>query len=114
MYSCRVIQKGLESVGGEAQLIIIQELDGNVLKCVKDQNGNHVVQKCVECVDPRHLDFIIEAFRDHVSNVCKLYLVVTNHFFFSGLHSFHALLWLSCDSENFGKLHSCSNKSCSH
>uniref|UniRef100_A0A1I8IWQ2 PUM-HD domain-containing protein n=1 Tax=Macrostomum lignano TaxID=282301 RepID=A0A1I8IWQ2_9PLAT len=29
---------------------IVRELDGHVLKCVKDQNGNHVVQKCIECV----------------------------------------------------------------
>ena len=32
-----------------------QELDGNVLKCVKDQNGNHVVQKCIETVEPAAL-----------------------------------------------------------
>ena len=45
---------------------ISQELDGNVLKCVKDQNGNHVVQKCIETVEPACLQFIIEAFRGQV------------------------------------------------
>ena len=48
------------------QVGIIQELDSNVLKCVKDQNGNHVIQKCVECVNPSHLQFIINAFRGQV------------------------------------------------
>lgn len=43
------------------------ELDGHVLKCVKDQNGNHVVQKCIECVDPKQLQFIIDAFKGQVS-----------------------------------------------
>ncbi len=37
-----------------------------MLKCVKDQNGNHVVQKCIECVDPLHLQFIIDSFQGQV------------------------------------------------
>lgn len=45
---------------------IVRELDGHVLKCVKDQNGNHVVQKCIECVQPQALQFIIEAFQGQV------------------------------------------------
>ena len=44
----------------------MRELDGYVLKCVKDQNGNHVVQKCIECVDPGYLHFIILAFKGQV------------------------------------------------
>ncbi len=46
---------------------IVRELDGHVLKCVKDQNGNHVVQKCIECVQPQALQFIIDAFQGQVS-----------------------------------------------
>ncbi len=41
---------------------ILQELEGQVLKCVKDQNGNHVVQKVIERVEPARLQFIIDAF----------------------------------------------------
>ena len=52
--------------------LIIAELEGNVLKCVKDQNGNHVVQKCIECVDPLHLQFIIESFQGQVRSTRKL------------------------------------------
>ncbi|KAL1395800.1 hypothetical protein pipiens_002792 [Culex pipiens pipiens] len=66
MYGCRVIQKALESIPAEQQQEIVRELDGHVLKCVKDQNGNHVVQKCIECVDPVALQFIIDAFRNQV------------------------------------------------
>ena len=51
--------------------LIIAELEGNVLKCVKDQNGNHVVQKCIECVDPLHLQFIIDSFQGQVSERSK-------------------------------------------
>ncbi|PIN97127.1 hypothetical protein AB205_0074990, partial [Aquarana catesbeiana] len=45
---------------------MVRELDGHVLKCVKDQNGNHVVQKCIECVQPQSLQFIIDAFKSQV------------------------------------------------
>ncbi|CAB1350568.1 unnamed protein product [Coregonus sp. 'balchen'] len=47
MYGCRVIQKALEFIPSDQQVIseMVRELDGHVLKCVKDQNGNHVVQK---------------------------------------------------------------------
>ncbi|XP_052441813.1 pumilio homolog 2-like isoform X6 [Carassius gibelio] len=68
MYGCRVIQKALESISSDHQVIsdIVRELDGHVLKCVKDQNGNHVVQKCIECVQPQALQFIIDAFQGQV------------------------------------------------
>ena len=87
MYGCRVIQKALESIPLDQQQLIIQvtdpsdphllhynplssqELDGNVLKCVKDQNGNHVVQKCIETVEASRLQFIIDAFRGQVYNL---------------------------------------------
>ena len=49
-----------------SQSDIVRELDGHVLKCVKDQNGNHVVQKCIECVQPQALQFIIDAFQGQV------------------------------------------------
>uniref|UniRef100_A0A452TVV4 Pumilio homolog 1 n=1 Tax=Ursus maritimus TaxID=29073 RepID=A0A452TVV4_URSMA len=65
MYGCRVIQKALEFIPSDQQVIneMVRELDGHVLKCVKDQNGNHVVQKCIECVQPQSLQFIIDAFK---------------------------------------------------
>ncbi|XP_028653234.2 pumilio homolog 2-like isoform X7 [Erpetoichthys calabaricus] len=73
MYGCRVIQKALESISTDQQVIsfllqneMVKELDGHVLKCVKDQNGNHVVQKCIECVQPQALQFIIDAFKAQV------------------------------------------------
>ena len=45
---------------------IVKELDGHLLKCVKDQNGNHVVQKCIECVPCIHLQFIVDGFKGQV------------------------------------------------
>uniref|UniRef100_A0A8C5E8A1 PUM-HD domain-containing protein n=1 Tax=Gouania willdenowi TaxID=441366 RepID=A0A8C5E8A1_GOUWI len=56
----------LTQFGSADQNDIVRELDGHVLKCVKDQNGNHVVQKCIECVQPQALQFIIDAFQGQV------------------------------------------------
>ena len=58
---------------------MVRELDGHVLKCVKDQNGNHVVQKCIECVQPQSLQFIIDAFKGQVSNVGSCHSVHLIH-----------------------------------
>ena len=44
----------------------VKELEGNVLQCVLDQNGNHVVQKCIEKVDPESLSFIINSFKGEI------------------------------------------------
>lgn len=46
-----------------------RELDGHVLKCVRDQNGNHVVQKCIESVEPAELGFVVNSFADQVFNL---------------------------------------------
>ena len=40
-----------------------------MLKCVKDQNGNHVVQKAIERVPAEHIQFIINAFTGQVQSL---------------------------------------------
>jgi pumilio RNA-binding family len=66
MYGCRVVQKALEVLPLAVQTELVAELavDGTVMRCVRDQNGNHVIQKCVECIHPSTtIDFIIEVVR---------------------------------------------------
>ncbi|KAE8697019.1 hypothetical protein F3Y22_tig00110634pilonHSYRG00015 [Hibiscus syriacus] len=45
---------------------MVQELDGSVMRCVRDQNGNHVIQKCIECVPEENIQFIVTPFFDQV------------------------------------------------
>lgn len=59
MYGCRVIQKAVETLPPELQVQIARELEGNVVKCIEDQNGNHVIQKCIECCSGDDIEFII-------------------------------------------------------
>jgi hypothetical protein len=69
MYGCRVVQKALEYVLTDQQASIVKELDGpqkHIIKVIKDQNGNHVVQKAIERVPAEHIQFIVEAHRDDV------------------------------------------------
>jgi mRNA-binding protein PUF3 len=36
-------------------------VEGRVIKCVKDQNGNHVIQKAIEVIPSRYIQFIYDA-----------------------------------------------------
>ena len=50
-------------VGGHDQKIVIaKELKIKLLKCVRDQFASHVIQKCVECLPPKHIQFIFRSF----------------------------------------------------
>jgi mRNA-binding protein PUF3 len=47
----------------------VKELEKNVILCVKDQNGNHVIQKAIERVPSEYIQFIIEAFKGKVKDL---------------------------------------------
>lgn len=53
MYGCRVIQKAMESLEYEDLCELILEFDSYVLTCITDQNGNHVIQKCIEVMSAK-------------------------------------------------------------
>lgn len=48
MYGCRVVQKALECVDETDLPKLLAEFQNNVLSLIHDQNGNHVIQKCIE------------------------------------------------------------------
>lgn len=59
-------KKALEVIDIDQQAKLVKELEGNVMKCVKDQNGNHVIQKCIERVPPDLIQFIVDSFSGNV------------------------------------------------
>lgn len=88
MYACRVVQRvssrpsrqglvalklinsqALEHVLVEQQVELTKELEPDILKLVKDAQGNHVVQKVLEEVPRQHLDFVFDCFRGRVSEL---------------------------------------------
>ncbi|KAL6974886.1 hypothetical protein U1Q18_045387, partial [Sarracenia purpurea var. burkii] len=57
----------LEVIDVEQQTQMVAELGGSIMKCVRDQNGNHVIQKCMECIPQDRIQFIISAFFGQVA-----------------------------------------------
>jgi mRNA-binding protein PUF3 len=53
----------------EQQAELTSELKPDILRVVKDSNGNHVVQKIIEIVPREHIGFIIQSFRGRVSEL---------------------------------------------
>jgi len=66
-WSANTYEQALEHVLADQQAELVEELQIDVLKCVKDQNGNHVVQKAIERVPTEHIQFVIEAFKGQVN-----------------------------------------------
>jgi mRNA-binding protein PUF3 len=50
----------------EQQEILVRELAPNALQTIQDPNGNHVIQKVLESVDPSLTGFLYEAVSGHV------------------------------------------------
>lgn len=63
---------------------LVKELDGHVTRCVRDQNGNHVIQKCIESIPSDRVHFIISSFRGQVATLsmhpygCRVIQVIIN------------------------------------
>ncbi|KAG8849804.1 hypothetical protein FRB96_000627 [Tulasnella sp. 330] len=73
MYGCRVVQKlhvsdaqAIENITPEQQTLLVSELEHHVLDCVKDANGNHVIQKIIQCVPGCRVS-LVESFRGNVA-----------------------------------------------
>ena len=61
--------QALEVIELEQKAQLVHELDGNVMRCVRDQNGNHVIQKCIESIPTKKISFILSAFRGQVATL---------------------------------------------
>lgn len=87
--------QALEVIELDLKTQLVQELDGHVMKCVRDQNGNHVIQKCIECVPTEKITFIISAFHGQVATLsthpygCRVIQVRRNSLFLTILCCFH-------------------------
>lgn len=97
----------------DQQTQMVAELDGSVMKCVHDQNGNHVIQKCIECVPQDRIQFIISAFYGQVLALsthpygCRVIQVRVLLFVFSfpfGVYGIDLLISYSFPIEGSGTL----------
>jgi hypothetical protein len=68
-YGCRVVQKALEHVLVDQQIALIGELENHIIYCVKDQNGNHVIQKAIERCPAERIKFVYQSFVGNVQHL---------------------------------------------
>jgi pumilio RNA-binding family len=59
----------LEEVSTDQQVLLVNEMKTNVIKLIEDQNGNHVVQKCIERLPPEKVAFIVDELRTNVDKM---------------------------------------------
>ena len=80
--------KAIEVVELDQQTKMVTELDSHIMRCVRDQNGNHVIQKCIECVPEDAIQFIVSTFYDQVVTLsthpygCRVIQVCNLWFYF--------------------------------
>lgn len=73
IYGCRVVQKALEVFDPERRLAIASILEPHTLRCVADQHANHVIQMCLQCVQPT------DGIRGMAEGICKNALHLARH-----------------------------------
>jgi pumilio RNA-binding family len=57
---CRVMQKAFEVAGGEERTALVDQLRGHAVKLVESPHGNHVLQKCIETLPTRSVQFVVD------------------------------------------------------
>ncbi|CAD6264181.1 unnamed protein product [Miscanthus lutarioriparius] len=60
----------LEVLDMDRKIDIVHELKNYVLKSIGDQNGNHVIQKCIECVPEDCIPFVIDPILSQILVLC--------------------------------------------
>lgn len=75
VYGCRVVQKALDALPQEHRVELAVELQPFTLHCLSDQNANHVIQKCLETVQP------IDGVREMLETIAKHALTLARHSF---------------------------------
>eukprot|EP00392_Amoebophrya_sp_AT5.2_P017011 g17326.t1 len=72
LYGCRVIQTALDCVSLDLKRKICRQIKHSVVDLVEDQNGNHVLQKCIEVFaesSAGDLQFIVDSFSGNVRDI---------------------------------------------
>jgi len=70
IHGTRAVQKTIELVSSPGEIKVIRDaLKGNVVSLIQDLNGNHVIQKCINKLEPNDNQFIYDAVAYHCVQV---------------------------------------------
>eukprot|EP00210_Caulerpa_lentillifera_P003984 g3801.t1 len=64
VYGCRVVQKALEVLEYDEKCEMMRKLERHIARCVKDMNGNHVVQKAIRVMKLENIPFILTSVQE--------------------------------------------------
>ncbi|CAD5314562.1 unnamed protein product [Arabidopsis thaliana] len=69
-YGTRVVQKMIETVKTKQQIALVKSgLKPGFLALVKDLNGNHVIQSCLQTLGPNDNEFVLEAATKYCAEI---------------------------------------------
>jgi mRNA-binding protein PUF3 len=63
--------QALDHVLVDQQGELVREMRQDIMKLLKDQNGNHVVQKAIECIPKEIVPCILDAFKGQVHTLAS-------------------------------------------
>lgn len=70
IHGTRAVQKAIESINSREEIKIVRKaLKGSVVPLIQDLNGNHVIQKCINTMEPNDKQFIYDAVAQHCVQV---------------------------------------------
>ncbi|XP_057826553.2 uncharacterized protein LOC131038216 [Cryptomeria japonica] len=66
MHGTRAVQRLIETLQTPEQIsLVIKSLKSGVVTLIKDLNGNHVVQRCLQCLSDKDNQFLFDAAAKH-------------------------------------------------
>lgn len=69
-HGTRAVQKLIETLTSrEQRALVIQALGPGVVSLIKDLNGNHVVQRCLQRLGPDDSQFVYDAAEKHCMEI---------------------------------------------
>ncbi|KAL4196792.1 hypothetical protein AMTRI_Chr04g184940 [Amborella trichopoda] len=70
MHGTRVVQKLVETLKTPCQIsMVVSALEPGIVTLIKDLNGNHVVQRCLECLSNEDNKFLYDATRNNCVDI---------------------------------------------
>lgn len=70
VYGCRVVQKALEVLEYNEKCEMMRNLERHIARCVKDMNGNHVIQKAIREMKLEDIPYVLNSVQERVNKEC--------------------------------------------
>eukprot|EP01121_Diplochlamys_sp_Union-15-3_P012264 TRINITY_DN3649_c0_g3_i1.p1 TRINITY_DN3649_c0_g3~~TRINITY_DN3649_c0_g3_i1.p1 ORF type:complete len:675 (+),score=91.93 TRINITY_DN3649_c0_g3_i1:51-2075(+) len=70
MHGTRAVQKLIDHINSPEEIALVSEgMKGSIVELIQDLNGNHVIQRCLQKMEPDYKQFIYDAVARHCMQV---------------------------------------------